>query len=147
MRLTLRVSHNLGRIFALVFISLLFAVACGASSSPSNMERALRSPLGGDIKVLKWGVWSVNQPRTIRVVGEVSHCAGYPKPRIKRPHIRYQGTNVYIRLMVEMPRYEQGAACGSLGAYVRRSITLNRDLADVKIYDSGTKPPRLRWPD
>jgi len=30
--------------------------------------------------------------------------------------------------------------------FVRKAITLRRDLSDVNVYDSGIESPELRWP-
>jgi len=98
------------------------------------------------VEVLRWEVGSVKQPRTITVIGEVGHCVGHPKPRSQLPHIGYRGRNVYIMLVVEVPHQKQGTACAGVEVPVRRIVTLKRTLSEVKIYDSSSNPPALRWP-
>ncbi len=102
--------------------------------------------LGGGVQVLRWHVGSVWGPSAFTAVGEVGHCAGYPKPRIKRPHVRYRGDKIYIRLLIEKPRYRKGVACAGLAISLRKAITLKRNLSDVTVYDSGRRPPAPQWP-
>jgi hypothetical protein len=140
-----RLTHCL--IFIVALGVAMAGLACGASSSPADKKNDTYQ--ARDDKVLRWKVISVTPPRTIKAGGSVGYCVGDPRPRIKRPQIKYRGANVYIKLEVEKPRpksTEKHTACGGVELLVRRTIILRRNLSDVQIYDSGVEPPKLRWP-
>lgn len=134
--------------FIVVLAVGMAGLACGASSSPARKKNDTHQVQGS--KVLRWGVMSTTPPRTIKVGGTVGYCVGDPKPRVKRPHIKYQGANVYIKLEVEKPHpqsTEKHKACGGVELFVGRTIILRRVLSNIQIYDSGIDPPKLRWPE
>lgn len=126
---------NAARILVGLAIMLLVP-ACGNSEKPVEHHDG----------TLTWGVLSTFPPRTLKAVGEVDYCVGDPRPSIKRPHIRYRGNSVYIRLKAHIPQ-SKTRLCAGVGLFIKRKITLRRNLADVKIYDSGYSPPQLVWPE
>ncbi|MEX2105565.1 MAG: hypothetical protein WD810_01570 [Solirubrobacterales bacterium] len=140
-----------GSISALLLAFGVFGAGCGFSSDAADVSKGpspgkSQKPLGGKTSILMWGVSSESPPRTITIGGGVDHCVGRPEPRIKPPHIVYRGERVFITLRVEMPPIRNGSACASVELFVGREVTLRRDLSDVKIFDAGVSPPKLRWP-
>jgi len=78
---------------------------------------------------------------------EVDYCAGDPRPAIRHPQILYQGNDVYIKLKIKgSDRPSKGNLCLGSEMAITRTITLRRDLENVRVYDSGVEPPELRWP-
>lgn len=135
---------NLIRAIALAIVIGLFGSACGVST-PANRESNSRETRDGN--ALRWEVISTTSPRTLKVGGVVGYCVGDPQPIIERPQIRYRDDDVYIRLEVQAPRKKRkGRLCGSTERFVAKKITLPLDLSEIQIYDSGIKPPELRWP-
>lgn len=136
-----------GYLFGLLSSLALVAIGCGeASSSSTDTPNAGHKARAND--VLEWSVRSVSPPRRVTVGGGVGYCVGDPKPRIDRPQIRYQDASAYIMLRVRESRHEpsEESVCADVELFVSRTITLRRNVADIKLYDSGVEPPRLRWP-
>lgn len=123
----------------------LLGSACGSSATNSRG----RVPIKRGDNTLRWGVQSTAPPGSIKVVGVAGSC-GARRPWIKRPHIQYRDDNVYIRLEKHVPheKVPRGKAprCVAAAFFIRRWITLRRNLDEVKIYDNGLIPPQLRWP-
>lgn len=136
--------NSLSAITTLTIIALL-GFACG-DSTPANTDRNARESRDGN--VLRWEVISTTSPRMLKVGGAVGYCLGDPQPAIGRPQIRYRGDDIYIKLGLETPRKKRARKgnCAGVELFVYRWIEVKRDLADVKIYDSGVEPPRQRWP-
>lgn len=136
---------NIVRTIAVVASIALLGFACGNSAPADNNTAAESRGRNG----LQWGVITTTPPRTLKVGGAVGYCVGDPRPTIGRPQIRYRGEDVYIRLELQIPRKKRAkkrGRCAGVELFVRKAITLRRDLSDVKVYDSGIEPPELRWP-
>jgi len=120
---------------------LPLGLACG-NAAPSA-EVGQRDP-----DSFRWGVIFTPSERTIRIGGGVGYCEGDPRPRFKRPDVEYRRKNVYIRLELKTrrPQPQKNAACLGSELLVTTTITLRRDLSDLRLYDSGAQPPELRWP-
>lgn len=120
-------------------------LACGGSTPA---QEAASGPTPRDSKILPWEVISVSPPYALKVGAGVGYCVGDPRPTIKRPNIRYEDENVYVRLKITRPRKgsTKSRLCAGKELLITRQIKLRRDLFSVKIYDSGASPPELRWP-
>jgi hypothetical protein len=118
-------------------IFLLFSgLACGRDSHEVVRNGAF-----------EWDVISELSPRTIEIGGDIGYCVGRAKPRIAKPNIVYRGSDVYISLKLEhRHRLPRKARCMGVGLLVKRAVRLRRDLADLRLYDSGVDPPQQRWP-
>ncbi len=129
---------------AAVVALLALGIACGGSSSVDGASKTADR----DSKFFRWGVIFTPSPRVIKVGGGIGYCVGDTKPRLARPHIEYQGEDVYIRLSLRMPKQRQSKdnLCAGVELLVMRKIRLQRDLSDLRLYDSGVEPPELRWP-
>jgi hypothetical protein len=133
------------RAIATAMTIALVGFGCG-DSAPANRENNPRESRDGN--VLEWEVVSTTPPRTLRVGGAVEYCLGDPQPIIGRPQIRYRGDDIYMRLRLEISRKKRAKKgnCAGVERFVRKAITLRRDLSDVNVYDSGIESPELRWP-
>lgn len=132
-------ARRLALLLGVVFISVLGG--CGSSTSD---ETGVRIGESSD-----WIVQSVTQPRTLKVGTEVDYCVGDPKPRIGRPKVKYQGDDVFITVTLEKPPArlaKPNDICAGIELFVGRTITLNRNLDDVEVFDGGLDPPQQRWP-
>lgn len=126
----------------------MMAIGTACGSSPSPDEKEMHSGGAVDVQTLPWGIVSVSQPRTIRIGAQVGYCVGDPRPRIRRAPTKYRNGAVYIKVEAVLPREKPSdkGLCGGKVLFLYKTITLKRDLADVKVYDSSISPPGLRWP-
>ncbi len=108
----------------------LFAVGCGGGDDGS--ERAV-----------EWHVERPVGPRSVRLVASVETCAPEPS-RLERPIIEYSGERVYLELR-HTPEEEQGG-CLFLFLGLHRTVTFNRGLDELVLFDASTDPPEQRWP-
>ena len=132
----------------------LAGAACGASAQTTEVDTtAERGGTGQNVAVtmeaVPWRISSVPGPRTIAVIGEVGHCVGDPRPRLRGAQIRYRNDAAYVRLNAAIPKKKMSTKnelCAGVELFLRTRITLRRDVEDLRIYDGSTKPPELRWP-
>lgn len=93
--------------------------------------------------------WSVDRPvgqKWVRLAATVEWCS-YEVPRIEDPIIEYAGKRVYIELRLapqEREEGQNGCLLSLLG--IHKTITLQRDLDELVLYDASTDPPAKRWP-
>ena len=113
----------------------LLAVGCGGGDDGS--ERAVE--------------WSVDRPvdpnsNRVRLAATVEVCSVYA-PLLEEPIIEYSGDRAYIELRQtpeEKDEGRNGCVLGLLGAF--KTITLERNLDELVLFDAGTDPPKRRWP-
>lgn len=126
------------RVLAIVALAgaTLFGIGCG----------------GGGDDGSEWAVeWSVDRPvdpnsNRVRLSASIEYCSA-EFPRLERPVIEYTGDRVYIELRrtpEELAEDVNGCLLGLLG--VHKTITLERDLDELVLFDSSTDPPERRWP-
>jgi hypothetical protein len=117
----------------LLVISLLSA--CGSSATHKTLKEEL----------VHWRIASVAGPTSVRIFSNAGYCLGDPKPRYGVTKVVERADSVYISpALVYAPR-EKGP-CRGVGYSVSQTIDLDRELNAVKLYDSTTSPPGLRWP-
>ena len=119
-------------VIAVLLSATLFAVGCGGGDDGS--ERAV-----------KWAVERTVGPRSARLVATVEVC--FYSVRLERPIIEYSGDRVYLELR-HTPEKMEGEHDGCLLSLsiLHRTVTFNRDLDELVLFDSSTDPPELRWP-
>jgi hypothetical protein len=93
--------------------------------------------------------WFVDRPvdlRSVRVVAPVEYCSA-DWPRLERPIIEYTGDRVDIELR-HAPEEMEGEHNGCLLELVilRTTITFERELDELVLYDASTDPPEQCWP-
>jgi hypothetical protein len=93
--------------------------------------------------------WSVDRPvgqKWVRLATTVEWCSS-GVPRMEDPIIEYAGERVYIELRVAPEKREEGQnGCLLSLLGIHKTITLQRDLDELVLYDASTDPPEKRWP-
>jgi hypothetical protein len=86
----------------------------------------------------------------VTVRGPVPHCVELPEPRVVAVDKRYRGSDVFIRIVVDVPAEapeNQEFICRGIGWTIEESISLPRPLKELVLFDSGVDPPAQRWPE
>ena len=141
-RLTVAALHwrrLLGIMLTIASISLL--AACG-DSQESQEQRSVKRPL-------RWSV-AESKGRLVTVRGPVPHCVELPEPRVVAVEKRYRGSDVFIRIVVDVPAEapeNQEFICRGVGLKIEETISLPRPLNELVLFDSGVDPPAQRWPE
>ena len=119
---------------ALLAATALLAVGCGNADGGS--ERAVE--------------WSVDRPidpnsNRVRLTAVVEVC--WYSVRLEQPIIEYSSDRAYIELRhtPEKGEGEHGGCFLSLLG-LHKTVTLERDLGELVLYDASTDPPQQRWP-
>jgi hypothetical protein len=134
------------RILGTLAVGLIGAAAWFALSSEGSTSAA-SSIKDGIQRVVHWQVASNPRGHVIRISSEVEHCTGYEVPRYGRIELHEDKGRVYIRAFAEFPKLGPGYhSCLPVGYSIFRNIALRRDVKHVRVYDSRSAPPRLRWP-
>jgi len=113
--------------------AILLVVGCGGGDDGS--ERAVG-----------WGVDRQLGPKSLRLGATVEVC--WAPVQLERPIIEYDDDRVYIELR-HTPEKGEGeySSCPLTGPLtLRKTITLERNLDELVIFDSSTDPPERRWP-
>ena len=114
--------------------AILLGVGCGSSDNGS--ERAV-----------EWRVDRPLGPKRVRLIATVEVCS-IDLPVLEEPIVEYTGNRVYIELRrtpEELEEGTNGCLLQLLGAY--KTITLERDLDELVLFDASTDPPEQRWPN
>ena len=152
-----------GRVLCAVtaVVCILFAGAgCGASSGSDSTQttsavfttaetKKIPKDVTVHIRPIAWKVVSASPPHSIEVLVEPGYCAGDPPPKVMGAQIRYEPGAALIKVRVaflKKKRSKPSQICAGLVGHLTDEITLRRDLSDLRIYDSHTEPPKLRWP-
>lgn len=111
--------------------SSLFASGCGGDD--------------GSKRAVEWTVERVTGPKTVRLVAVVEVC-WYPV-RLEEPIVDYWGDRAYLELR-HTPEKNEGEHGGCLLSLsiLHRTVTFERNLDELTIFDSSTDPPERRWP-
>ena len=100
----------------------------------------------GSKRAVGWGVERQLGPRSLRLAGTVEVC--YAPVQLEQPIIEYEDDHVYIELR-HTPEEGEGEHGGCLLGGIltlHKTITLERDLDELVLFDSSTDPPARRWP-
>lgn len=122
-------------VIAALVAATLLGVGCG-SSGDDGSERAV-----------KWGVDRPVDPKRVRLVASIKVCWRLDLPLLEEPIVEYKGNRVYIELRQtpdELEGERKGCLLRLLGAY--KTITLERDLDELVLFDASADPPERRWP-
>lgn len=113
--------------------STLLAVGCGSGGDGSD-------------RAVEWGVDRQLGPKSLRVGSTVEVC--WAPVQLEQPIIEYENDRGYIELrhILEKGEGEYGGCplTGPLTLY--KTITLERDLDELVLFDASTNPPEKRWP-
>lgn len=127
----------------------LLLVACGGNASVDKEDQPWWMRGAAKIRPIQWGVASVTEPRTIRIVGATGYCVGDIEPEISSAKINYLGRKIYVTAELAIPpkKLPRSDVCADVELGVYKTITLKQDLRSSVLYDASVKPPRVRWPD
>jgi hypothetical protein len=112
----------------------LLGVGCGSSGD------------NGSEWAVEWGVDRPVGPKQVRLSAVIEYCSAVSPP-FEQPIIEYIGDRVYIELRVapdELEGDRKGCLLSLAVAY--KTITLERDLDELVLFDASTDPPEQRWP-
>lgn len=120
-------------VVAMLLGATLLAVGCG-SGGDDGSERAV-----------EWYVDSAVGPKSVRLRAIVETC--WAPVRLERPIIEYSGDRVYLELR-HTPEKNEGEWDGCLLSLsiLHRTVSFERDLDELVLFDSSTDPPEQRWP-
>ncbi len=122
----------MGALLVVMLLSaILLGVGCGAGDD-SGSERAV-----------KWGLAPPVGPNWIRISAVIEACI-HDQPLLEEPIIEYEDDRVYIELR-HTPEDDKGICFLGL-LTLHKTITLERNLDELVIFDSSTDPPEQRWP-
>lgn len=108
----------------------LFGVGCGSDDDGS--ERAV-----------EWAAERAVGPKSIRLVATVEVC--FEPVQLEPPIIEHSSHRVYLELRHTPEEGEYDGCLLSLST-LHRTVTFNRDLDELVLYDASTDPPEKRWP-
>jgi hypothetical protein len=114
--------------------AVLLGVGCGGGDD-NGSERAVG-----------WGVDRQLGPKSLRLGATVEICVN--PVQLEQPIIEYEDDRVYIELR-HTPEEGEGeyGSCPLTGPLLlHKTITLERDLDELVLFDSSTDPPEKRWP-
>lgn len=130
--MSFRIRNAIG-VLAVAVLSCATLLGCGSGGDGS--ERAV-----------KWGVDRPVGPKRVRLSAVIEFCSAVSPP-LEQPIIEYIGDRVYIELRVapdELEGDRKGCLLSLAVAY--KTITLERDLDELVLFDASTDPPEQRWP-
>jgi hypothetical protein len=101
---------------------------------------------GGSVRPVEWKVERQIGPRSARLSAPIEYCIR-EEPRFEEPIVEYEGDRAYIELRLvpeEEPKDPSG--CFLNLPIAHPTITLERNLDELTLFDSSTDPPQRRWP-
>lgn len=98
------------------------------------------------VRQVHWKTYGAPQGKTVRIISEVSYCAGLDKPRIERVRVQEERRRVLLTAFLAGPVPNKGEACADVAVGVRKMVHLRRNLDDRTLYDASFSPPKRRWP-
>jgi hypothetical protein len=133
--MSFRIRNVIGVLTIAVLVgATLFGVGCGSGDDGS--ERAV-----------EWGVDRPLGHKRVRLSAVIEYCSAVSPP-FEQPIIEYIGDRVYIELRVAPEELEEDQnGCFLSLAVAYKTITLERDLDELVLFDASTDPPEQRWPD
>ncbi len=114
---------------AVLLSATLLASGCGGGDD--GFERAV-----------EWHVVRPVGPKSVRLVSTFEGCS---KPvQLEPPFIEHDGDRIYLELR-HTPEDEQGICFFSVET-LHKTVTFDRDLDELVLFDASTDPPERRWP-
>lgn len=147
-------------VIAFLAVAGLSFLGCGSSSIKSTSSTELPHPApareikplnksllaSGDLKPVQWRVFGIPKGQEVRILAEGGYCAGESPPEFQAVRVIERKGLVYIAPYVQKPTPRSHEACGGIGGFQWGIVEISQVAQDVKIYDSTTSPPTLRWP-
>jgi len=124
-----RIRQAMGTLAIVAFLATLAGVGCGGGDNGS--ERAV-----------EWAAERAIGAKSIRLVATVGVC--FAPVQLEQPIIEYEDDRVYIELR-HTPEDDKGICLLSL-LTLHKTVTFERDLDELVLFDASTDPPEKRWP-
>ncbi|MDX6622742.1 MAG: hypothetical protein QOE75_674 [Solirubrobacterales bacterium] len=100
----------------------------------------------GRVWPVEWKVERQLGPKRVRLSVPIEYCIR-KAPRFEEPIVEYEGGRAYIELrLVPEPEREGPSGCFLNLPIAHPTITLERNLDELALFDSSTDPPQRRWP-
>jgi len=130
-----RIRQAMGALVIVAFFATtLFGVGCGGGDD------------GGSERAVEWQFDRQVSPRRVRLSAVTKSCAE-PSPPLERPVVEYSGSHVFIELRTAPERLSEGQNGCFLSLFVAyKTITLERGLDELVLFDTSADPPEQRWP-
>ena len=125
-------------ISALAVVMLAGAALLGVGCSGGDDSGSERS--------VEWSIDRQLGPKSIRLAATVEVC--WAPVQLEQPIIEYEDNRVYIELR-HTPEEGEGeyGGCPLAGLLtLHKTITFERSLDELALFDSSTDPPEQRWP-
>ena len=117
---------------AALLSATLLTIGCGSGDDGS--ERAV-----------KWTVERPLSPKSARLAAVVEICIA--PVRLEQPIIEYSGDRAYVELRHTPEKLEgEHNGCFLSLAVLHKTVTFERDLDDLVLFDGSADPPEQRWP-
>jgi len=125
-------------VIATLLSATLFAVGCGGGDGGGD---------DGSDRSVEWHVDrdGVVGPRSARLTAVIETCIA--PVWLERPIIEYSGARAYLELR-HTPERGEGEHNGCLLglSVLHKTVSLERDLDELVLFDASTDPPEQRWP-
>ncbi len=100
----------------------------------------------GSVRPVEWKVERQIGPKQARLSAPIEYCF-WEEPRLEEPIIEYEGDRAYIELRLAPEEAEQDRNGCFLGLLIlHKTISLERSLDELTLFDASTDPPERRWP-
>jgi hypothetical protein len=100
---------------------------------------------GGSKRAVKWTVERAINPKSVRLIAVVEVCIA--PVRLERPIIEYSGNRVDLELRRTQEEGEESHdGCFPTVSVLHKTVTFERDLSELLLFDASTDPPEQRWP-
>ncbi len=100
----------------------------------------------GPVRPVEWKVERQLRPKSTRLSAPIEYCIR-EEPQFEEPIAEYKGDRAYIELrLVPEEELEGPTGCFLNLPILHPTITLERKLDELTLFDSSTDPPERRWP-
>jgi len=95
---------------------------------------------------VEWKVERQLGPKSARLSAPIEYCIR-EEPRFEEPIVEYEGDRAYIEMRLVPEKEPDGpSGCFLNLPILHPTITLERNLDELTLFDSSTDPPQRRWP-
>lgn len=98
------------------------------------------------VRPVEWKVYRQLGPKTVRLSAPIEYCIR-EAPQFEEPIVEYRDDRAYIELRLAPEAEHEGpSGCFLDLPILRPTISLERNLDELTLFDSSTDPPEQRWP-
>lgn len=105
-----------------------------------------RSDNDGPARPVEWKVERQIGPKSARLSAPIEYCVR-EELQFEEPIVEHRGDRAYIELRLVPEEEPEGPSGCFLNLPIAHpTITLERNLDELTLFDSSTDPPERRWP-